>query len=435
MPTFAASTAALTVAVFLLTLFGTTSVSSGDPPSGTLVCVGDSITAGESVTAAQCYVGQLRAKAAGEPLTVVADGRSGWTTGAFVANAKDAVAKVPADATAITILLGTNDARSAEPPAKVADEAAANLRRLVAAYRAKAPAASFVIVSPPAVDVPRLSQRLRQADYGPRTVVNLAAIRWEYRATAAELGARYVDLSMLPTAGHTVDGVHPDAVGHTEIAEAIWATLTCPPPTGTLVCVGASITAGEGAPTPAESYVGRLRERAKDAGLALTVVNQGRSGWSTVDYLKHADAVVAKMPADATFVTFQLGTNDTRSKDPTNVMADRAATDLEKLVYLYRAKAPRAAFVVMAPTRFDPTRMAARLGPAGYGERTPERLAAVSRAYAALASRLGLRFVDLSDVPTAGHSVDGLHPDAAGHAQVAGAIWAALCTPAPAARP
>ena len=203
------------------------------PPPGKLVCVGDSITAGESVTPDQCYVGRLKAKAAaaGVKLDVAADGRSGWTTGDFLAHAKAVVAKVPADATVVTILLGTNDARSADSPEKVADRAADHVTKLIALYHAKAPRATFVLVGPPAVDVARLTPRLRKADYGARTPPALTAIRAAYKAAAERLGARFVDLSAVPSAGHTVDGVHPDPAGHAEIADAVWAALSTPSPT------------------------------------------------------------------------------------------------------------------------------------------------------------------------------------------------------------
>ena len=417
------------------------------PAPGTLVCVGGSMTAGEAVTPAECYVGRLRARAAaaGIPLAVTADGRSGWSTGAFAANLPGVADRVPADATVVCLLLGTNDARSDDPPDVVARRAAANVSRLIAAYHARAPAARFLLCTPTAIDVPRLNDRLRKADYGPHSPVALAAIRDAYRSTAGRLGAAFVDLSDTLPPGRTVDGVHPDAAGHALIADAIWgqlAGLTSAGPAtrpavlaGKLVCVGASVTAGVGAPRPELSYVGRLKAKAAAAGGQLAVVGDGRSGWTTGDYLKHADAVVAKMPADATIVTFQLGGNDTRSHDAADVVARRAAADMERLIGLYRAKAPHARFVLLTPTAFDTAHESAALTKAGFTDQTPARLAAVADAYRALATRLDVGYVDLSTVPSPGHTVDGLHPDAVGHAEMADAIWAGLSALPPADGP
>ena len=78
-----------------------------------------------------------------------------------------------------------------------------------------------------------------------------------------------------------------------------------------MVCIGASITAGQGV-KPSECYVGLLKARAEKLNLNLEVIGQGRSGWSTGAYVHNAEKVVEAMPADATIVTILLGTNDTR---------------------------------------------------------------------------------------------------------------------------
>jgi lysophospholipase L1-like esterase len=430
------ATCHLAVAITLCAVAIVAPARAGTSP-GKLACVGDSITAGESVTSQQCYVGQLRAKAAAAhvQMDVVADGRSGWTTGAFVANAKAVVAAVPADATVVTILLGTNDAHGAGPPEQIGARAAANVEKLVGLYRVRAPRAAFVLVGPPVVEVARLSPRLLKAGFGPPTVPALAAIRDAYRVMAERLGLRYVDLATVPAPAHTVDGVHPDAAGHAEIAAAIWAALNFTPPTGKLVCVGASVTAGTGAPRPELSYVGRLAARAKADGVALEVVRDGRSGWTTGDYLKHADAVLAKTPADATIITFQLGGNDTRLPGTADAIAARAAADMEQLIARYRTRAPRARIVLLSPTAFDVAHESAALKKAGFTDQTPARLRSVTDAYRALAERIGVGFIDLSGVPSPGHTVDGLHPDAIGHAEMADAVWVGLSNVPPATQP
>ena len=195
---------------------------------GKLVCVGDSICAGESVTRAESYPGRLGAKAvaAHDDLAVVGQGRSGWSTRSYVENLAAVARDLPADATVVTIQLGTNDTRDHDTPAAVADACVANVQKLIAAYHARAPAARFVIVTPVAAYPERLTKRLRDANYNDRTPAKLAAIRDAYAALAKRLGAGFVDVSALPGAEHSVDGVHPDAAGHAMIADAVWRGLT-----------------------------------------------------------------------------------------------------------------------------------------------------------------------------------------------------------------
>jgi hypothetical protein len=49
---------------------------------------------------------------------------------------------------------------------------------------------------------------------------------------------------------------------------------------GKVVCIGASITFGEGV-APAECYVGLLKAKVEAEKLPLQVSGQGRPGWST----------------------------------------------------------------------------------------------------------------------------------------------------------
>ena len=113
--------------VIPLTLFlafacvGAPGQQSSVPPlklEGKMVCIGALITAGEGVKPAECYVGLLRAKAKAEhlDLQVIGQGRSGWSTGAYVQNKELIVKAMPADTTIVTILLGTNDSREAGLP-------------------------------------------------------------------------------------------------------------------------------------------------------------------------------------------------------------------------------------------------------------------------------------------------------------------------------
>jgi acyl-CoA thioesterase I len=192
---------------------------------------------------------------------------------------------------------------------------------------------------------------------------------------------------------------------------------------GKMVCVGDSITFGEGV-APAQSYVGLLAAKAKAENLDLQVIGQGRSGWSTGSYIQNAKEIAEAMPADATIVTILLGTNDAHEEGSPQEVGERAARNLGKLIEIYHARAPGAQFVVMTPTRALPEILTKRLRDAHYGEKTPVNLKQIDEGLEAVARARGLLFIDLSDVPSSSkNSIDGIHPNAAGHKEIFEAVW------------
>ena len=207
---------------------------------------------------------------------------------------------------------------------------------------------------------------------------------------------------------------------------------------GKMVCVGASITAGEGV-KPTENYVALLAARAAAEHVELEVVGQGRSGWSTGAYVydKNRAKIAEAMPADATVITILLGTNDSRETGSPEQVAKVAGENLAKLIDLYHGRAPDAAIVVVAPTKMYPKILSKRLLAAHYGEEAAANLKQITQAFAAVARQRGLPFIDLSDVPSSpANSIDGVHPNAAGHREIADALWAGLThATGPATRP
>jgi lysophospholipase L1-like esterase len=222
---------AATVAIAALTPRATADDQATTIPvklEGKWACVGDSITQGEGATKPdKCYVGRLAdlAKADGKSVTLINRGISGWSTQSFVDNAKKTVAKVPQDTAIITIMLGTNDAHEDGTPSKIAEKASANMEKLIALYQARAPHAQIVLLAPPAVYPDHLTQRLKNAHYDDKTPAKLAAITDAYRTLAIRLKIRFVDLSTLPKAENSADGVHPNDAGHDEFAKALWKEL------------------------------------------------------------------------------------------------------------------------------------------------------------------------------------------------------------------
>jgi acyl-CoA thioesterase-1 len=192
---------------------------------------------------------------------------------------------------------------------------------------------------------------------------------------------------------------------------------------GKMVCVGDSITAGEGV-KPAQSYVGLLKAKAAAGRLHLEVIGQGRSGWSTGSFVGSKEKILKDMPADATIVTIMLGTNDSHDDGSVDDIARKAADNLARLIDIYREKVPEAQFVIVAPTRIYPDILTRRLVDAHYGPHSVDCLKAIAAAYKTVAADRGLPFIDLAAVPsTPARSIDGVHPNAAGHAEIFGALW------------
>jgi len=132
---------------------------------------------------------------------------------------------MPADATVVTILLGTNDTRFGEDGDEIAKRAVTNLRQLIALYHAKAPDARFVIMASPAIYPDMLPENLRNANYNERSPAKVAALRDAYKAMAAEDHLQFIDLSELPSRTNSIEGVHPNAAGQQQLADKIWTEL------------------------------------------------------------------------------------------------------------------------------------------------------------------------------------------------------------------
>ena len=222
---------ALTVAL-IMPCQATPSVGADGPATrplaGRLVCVGASETEGALASKPElCYVSRLAAlaRAAHDDLQVVNEGRSGWSTGAYAYNAAKLAGKLPADATVITIMLGTNDTRDKGSPAKIAGAAARNMERLIKAYQARVPHARVVILTPTALYPGKFIRHLRDTGYDEAGPAKLVAIDAAYKTLAAKLGLQLIDLSDLPDVAGSAEGVHANDQGHAAIADRVWREL------------------------------------------------------------------------------------------------------------------------------------------------------------------------------------------------------------------
>lgn len=163
----------------------------------------------------------------------------------------------------VILLAGTNDtcnSRKLRTPADLAATYAALTERILARSR-------LVLVTPPAVHLPYLRTRHEDAAYaGLPASERLAAARQALLALAALRSLPLVDLWAITAGGGLVgedprswlmnpanagktDGVHPTADGYRAIAAAIGAVvLGLRPRPQRIVCLGDSITFGQGVP-------------------------------------------------------------------------------------------------------------------------------------------------------------------------------------------
>jgi lysophospholipase L1-like esterase len=201
---------------------------------------------------------------------------------------------------------------------------------------------------------------------------------------------------------------------------------TTRPLAGRLVCVGASETEGALASKPELCYVSRLGGLARAAHDDLQVINEGRSGWSTGAYAYNAAKLAEKLPADTTVITIMLGTNDIRDKGTPDKIATAAARNMERLIKAYQARVPHARVVILTPTAVYPNKFIQHLRDTGYDETGPAKLVAIDAAYKALAGKLGLQLIDLSDLPDIAGCAEGVHANDQGHAKIAERVWREL---------
>jgi len=202
--------------------------------------------------------------------------------------------------------------------------------------------------------------------------------------------------------------------------------LPIQPLQGKVVCVGDSLTAAEGV-RPEEGFPAKLDARSE----RIAVVQQGRSGWPTTAYLRRIDEVLAALPADADVILLQLGANDLRMDGHSDETVARTADNLGELIDRLRGRAQRAKLVVLAPPTMVPEELTPRLREAGFGAHSPPMLHKLSAAYRDLAARKSCGFIDLFPLLAPGDTLDGAHPNDAGHTKIADEIWRRLAGDGP----
>ncbi len=192
---------------------------AGPLRAGSVLCVGDSLTAGYGLSKDEAYPAQLaaRLRAAGHSNEVINAGVSGDTTAGGLRRI-DWLLRQPVDV--LVLALGANDGLRGLSP----EAAETNLTQLIERVRAKHPAARVLLCgmqAPP--------------NMGPDYAARLEAV---YPRLARATGATLLPFLLEGVAGvpalNQADGIHPTAEGQRVIADAVWAKLepllAVPPP-------------------------------------------------------------------------------------------------------------------------------------------------------------------------------------------------------------
>jgi len=190
---------------------------------------------------------------------------------------------------------------------------------------------------------------------------------------------------------------------------------------GKVVCVGDSLTAAEGVRHD-QGFTAKLDRRSD----RVAFIQQGRSGWASTSYLRRMNEVLRALPSDADVIIIQLGANDLRIDGHSDKTIVRTARNVGRIADIFKAHAPGARIVIMAPPTMIPDKLTRRLRDAGFCEHSPSFLGELSDAYRDLAARRNCGFIDLFDVLDKGDTIDGAHPNDSGHTKIADKIWRSL---------
>lgn len=184
-----------------------------------LLFLGDSLTAGEGVSAEESFVGRIAARVSSGP--VVNGGRSGWASSSYVRRWAEVVPTIPADARTVVLQIGANDLRIEGHRPEALAVLRANVPELVRRIREAAPAAEVVLMTPAMIFPSAMVARMRESGFGEATPGYVLGIRDLYRELARELGVRLIDATGALGEGDTLDGAHPTAAGHAKLAAVV----------------------------------------------------------------------------------------------------------------------------------------------------------------------------------------------------------------------
>jgi acyl-CoA thioesterase-1 len=174
-----------------------------------------------------------------------------------------------------------------------------------------------------------------------------------------------------------------------------------------VVCLGDSLTAGYGLPSPDEAYPALLERKLADAGYHFEVINAGVSGDTSAGGLRRLDW---SLQGDVKVLIVALGGNDAlRGLPPSELRAN-----LEAIVKAAETRRVRVLLMGME-------------APPNFGDRYAQDFRAV---YRDVAREHHLAFIPFFLNGVAGidalNQGDGIHPTAQGQQKIADLIWPVL---------
>ncbi|HEX4083996.1 MAG TPA: SGNH/GDSL hydrolase family protein [Chthoniobacteraceae bacterium] len=182
---------------------------------------------------------------------------------------------------------------------------------------------------------------------------------------------------------------------------------------------GDSITKGQGV-TADQRWTALVAAHSHGAFVEVNEGKPGRPAAAVGEFSK----MLEEYPANSgiSVLVIALGTNDSRDTSPNCVR--KTAAYLSKMVTMARTREPGWKIVICAPYNInkDALKKSRSIGPI-----RERNLIGMGKAFKELASREGCGFIDFYGViPPASLTVDGVHPDAAGHAAIAAFAQPAL---------
>lgn len=406
--------------------------------SGTLACVGDSITFGAGVRKTRdtdSYPAMLQTLL-GDAWTVENFGNPGSTlmagTNRPYTEQEEYQASLNMAADVYLVMLGTNDAK---PDFWDTDTFVEEYETFLSTYEDVNPDAQIFLMTPPCV----YAQDSDNPEYYGAMGDNVdAEVVAAVHTVAEKVGVPVIDLHTF-TADHPewfADGLHPNKVGNSAIAQYIYyqitgteGEITLPAvvslPEGTVIgCVGDSTTYGSGVmkTRDTESYPALLQEMLDDG---ITVENYGMGSQTVMPgtdapYREHSIYRTSqKEPCD--FYIIMMGTNDAKNAywDP-----EQFRTEFLDFVQDYQNLVSAPQIYLMTPVTVYVVE----------GQETvnydinADNLDQAAQIVSEIAEELDLPLIDIHAL-TADHPewfADGVHPNAEGNAAIAQAVYDAL---------
>lgn len=206
------------ITLALVGLMGVSAVLMNSKITGTIVCFGDSITHGAKVNG-HSWVYLLTKEHEG--IDFVNEGRNGRKT----ADREELlpVLRKYKNADMFLIFLGVNDLKDGND--SMVANCIENMKWMIGRIRETNPRMRIVILSPCEVNVRKMSPLNLKKKYNANTERALVTLEKGYRGLAREESVGFISLLKVVSPANYADGLHPNAAGQQEIANAVWKGL------------------------------------------------------------------------------------------------------------------------------------------------------------------------------------------------------------------